>query len=264
MTLSKKQRFRTTEFSNLTDGQWAAVSPYIMDSRKRKTDLRTMLNAVLKIARTGTQWRNMDKEYGDWHLVYYYFRKWTKSDAINLIMRTLVQLTRLQEGRNSTPSRVAVDSQSVKIAPLISSDKGIDGNKKINGRKRHIMVDALGLPIAIFVSAANAHDGQSGFELLWRAEQWEKNMVLKILGDAAYRGEFVTYAGHYKYTVEISQKPETTKGFVPQQGRWQVERSFAWLCFYRRLSKDYEKTVESSVAFIQLAFIAIMLARLQK
>ena len=84
-------------------GQWAALSPYIMDSRKRKTDLRTMLNT----AQTGTQWRNMDKEYGDWHLVYYYFRKWTKSDAINLIMRTLVQLNRLQEGRNSTPNRVA-------------------------------------------------------------------------------------------------------------------------------------------------------------
>ena len=176
---------------------------------------------------------------------------------------TLVQLERLRQGRAKTPTRVAVDSQSVKIAPLISAETGIDGNKKINGRKRHIMVDALGLPIAVFVSAANVQDGQAAFDLLWRAEAWDKEMVLTILGDAAYRGQFVTAAGYYNYTVEIAQKPETTKGFVPQTGRWQVERSFAWLCFYRRLSKDYEKTVESAITFIQLAFIAIILARLQ-
>lgn len=263
MVLSKKDYPKTKQFRELTDAQWGIVSPYICNDRKRKTDLRLMLNAILKLTRTGTQWRNIDQPYGDWNLVYYYFAKWTKSGALQLILKELVQLERLRQGRAKTPTRVAVDSQSVKIAPLISVEKGIDGNKKINGRKRHIMVDALGLPIAIFVSAANVHDGKAAFDLLWRAEAWDENMVLKILGDAAYRGEFVTAAKYYNYTVDISQKPETTKGFVPQTGRWQVERSFAWLCFYRRLSKDYEKTVESAIAFIQLAFITIILARLQ-
>jgi putative transposase len=124
------------------------------------------------------------------------------------------------------------------------------------------MVDSLGYPIAIFVSAANAHDGQTGLELLWRIAKMPDNAFAKILADAAYKGEFVTYAQYYNFDVEISQKPETQQGFVPQTGHWQVERSFAWLNFFRRLSKDYEKTVAASVAFIQLAFISIILAKL--
>jgi transposase len=263
MVLSKKDAPKTKQFRDLTDDQWALVSSHIVTPRKRKSDLRQMLNAILKIVRTGVQWRNMDKAYGDWRLVYYYYQQWQKLGLITLILKDLVELERLRQGRKKSPSRVAVDSQSVKIAPFISSDKGIDGNKKINGRKRHIMVDSLGLPIAIFVSAANMNDGKAGFDLLWRAEKWDKDMVLLILADAAYRGEFVTASGYYNYTVDISQKPETTKGFVPQTGRWQVERSFAWLNFYRRLCKDYEKTVESAVTFIELAFISIILARLQ-
>lgn len=260
---SKKIKIKTTHYTELADAQWAHVVAFLPTERKRKSDLRNILNAILKIVRTGTQWRNMDSKYGKWEIVYYYFRQWTKLGLITLIMDELVKLIRVFNGRAAMPTRGAIDSQSVKIAPLISADKGIDGNKKINGRKRHIIVDSLGYPIAIFVSAANAHDGQTGFELLWRIDEMDDNQIEKILGDAGYKGEFVTYAKYYKIEVEISQKPETTKGFVPQTGRWQVERSFAWLAFYRRLAKDYEKTIESSISFIQLAFITIILAKLQ-
>lgn len=111
------------------------------------------------------------------------------------------------------------------------------------------------------VGSANEHDGQAGKELLWRLDKVSDDLKL-IRADNAYRGEFEECAGYYNWVVEISQKPESQQGFIPQKGRWQVERSFAWTNFFRRLSKDYEKTVESSVAFLQLVFIDIILARL--
>ena len=124
----------------------------------------------------------------------------------------------------------------------------------------------------LHVSAANKQDGTEGLELLWQLDKATSRLEL-IRADGAYKGEFTTYATYYHYQVEINQKPETIKGFVPQKGRWQVERSgpatsvhrlHAWLNFFRRLSKDYEKTVESSLTFMQLAFIDIILARMQR
>jgi len=175
-------------------------------------------------------------------------------------MAYLVGKERVRQGREAGATAGAVDGQSVKKAGLISLDTGIDGNKKVNGRKRNIMVDTLGLPIAIFVCAANVHDGAAGIELLPLVGQTTKKLGL-IRADKAYRGDFTEAAQWCGHTVELSQKPPTEKGFVPQKGRWQVERSFAWQNFYRRLAKDYEKTVESSVSFIQLAFISIILSK---
>lgn len=153
---------------------------------------------------------------------------------------------------------MALDSQSVKSVPFVSAERGIDGNKLINGRKRHIVVDKHGLLLAVGVSAANCHDGQQGIELLWKLEQFERLDLFCL--DKAYQGEFLEVLELYGWRGEIRQKPESQKGFIPQNGRWQVERSFAWLNFYRRLSKDYEKTVASAACFIQIAFINITLA----
>ena len=112
--------------------------------------------------------------------------------------------------------------------------------KKVNGRKRHLLVDTEGLPIAIHVSAANVHDALGGFDLLAQTQHVEKSLKL-IRADKAYADEFKQAASWYHFEGEVSQKPPSQKGFVPQTGRWQVERSFAWMNFYRRLSKDYEK-----------------------
>jgi transposase len=168
---------------------------------------------------------------------------------------------RVQLGHQAEPSMAAVDSQSVKKGPLVSQETGIDGAKNINGRKRHFAVDAIGLPLAIHVSAANVNDGVAGFDLLWQMDQESKRLSL-VRADRAYQGEFQVAASYYKWQVEITQKPESQKGFVPQKGRWQVERSFAWLNFFRRLDKDHEKTVHSAIAFNQLAFVVIILANL--
>ncbi|HMR19049.1 MAG TPA: IS5 family transposase [Sphingobacterium sp.] len=229
--------------------------------RKRKHDLRTIVNSILWITRTGVQWRNLDSRYPYWQIVYYYFHKWQRTGTLKELLSRLVVAERQRQGRNPRASRGAVDSQSVKKVSFVHLDTGIDGGKLINGRKRHLAVDSLGLPLAIAVTSAQVYDGQGGFELLWQIEE-SSDSVRLICADQTYRGEFSGVVQEiYKWKIEISQKPESKQGFVPQKGRWQVERSFSWLNFYRRLAKDYEKTVQASLAFIQVAFCSIILAR---
>lgn len=180
--------------------------------------------------------------------------------VFDTLIAHLVGIERTRQGKKSQATAGAIDSQSVKKVGLISLETGIDGAKFVNGRKRNIVVDTLGLPLAIYVCAANIHDSICGIELLPILSHTAKELKL-IRADNAYKGEFITSAGWCGYTVEISQKPPSEKGFVPQTGRWQVERTFAWQNFYRRLTKDFEKTVESSVSFIQLAFVSIILAK---
>ncbi len=257
----RRTPFRRQRFTKLTNSQWEFIKELIDNGRKRKYCLRTIFDCILKVTRTGSQWRNIDECYPPWQSVYYYFRKWKNNGTWSLLLAYLVQKERLRQGRNSHASRAAVDSQSIKTGTLISIDTGIDGNKNINGRKRHLAVDALGLPLAMHVGAANVHDTEAGIELLWQLDKASDRLEL-ICGDKAYRGYFSTCAEYYKWKVEITQRPPFQKGFVPQSGRWQVERSFAWFNFFRRLAKDYEKTVESSVAFMQTAFIDIILSRI--
>ena len=257
----KRSAFRRQQFTELTNSQWEIIKELVDNGRKRKYCVRNIIDAVLKLTRTGSQWRNMDEKYPPWRSVYYYFRKWQKDGTWSIILAYLVQKERLRQGREPTASLTAVDSQSVKTGTLISIDIGIDGNKKINGRKRHIAVDILGLPLALHVSAANIHDTEAGIDLLWQLDLASDRLEI-ICGDNAYRGYFSTCAEYYKWKVEITQKPESQRGFVPQSCRWQVERSFSWFSFFRRLSRDFEKTVESSVAFMQTAFIDIILSRL--
>jgi transposase len=249
------------QFNALTDSQWQVIKKIIDTGRKRKHSLRHIVEAILWITRTGTQWRNMESKYPAWQIVYYYYSKWRDDESLNKLQKALVEMERSAKGREKQASVAAIDSQSIKAMAFTYEQKGVDANKKINGRKRHIVVDTLGLPLAIHVGAANEQDGVAGIELLWQIDKTSKRLQL-IRADKAYRGDFTEASAIYGWVVEIAQKPENAKGFVPQKGRWQVERSFAWLNFFRRLSKDYERTTASAVAFIQLAFISIILARM--
>lgn len=259
----KPQVFMQSKFHELTDSQWEIIEKMLEDQRPRKHDLRVILNAILWITRTGTQWRNLESKYPPWQSVYYYFRKWSKTGLWDQLLEALVKKERKRQDRGEYPTRVAIDSQSVKISCLIDQNTyGIDGAKKVNGRKRHIAVDSLGLLLGIYVSPANVHDSQAGLDVLWELEPWTENMKL-IIGDTAYGGEFKKMAkAAYQCEVDTSKKPASRKGFIPQNGRWQVERSFGWLNFFRRLSRDFEKTALSAKSFVQLAFISIILARL--
>jgi len=253
-----------TKFTGLTDSQWQYIEKKLENAqgkRKRHHDLREIFNAILWMTRTGVQWRNLDSRYPGWNIVYYYFSKWHKMGILKKLLSELVVTERVRQKREPCASRVAIDSQSVKKVSFINLESGIDGGKKVNGRKRHLAVDSLGLPIAISVTSAQVHDGQGGFELLWQVEE-SSDRLSTICADLAYRGEFSDVVENiYKWKIEITQKPESTQGFVPQKGRWQVERSISWLNFFRRLSKDYERTTAAAIAFIQLAFCSIILAR---
>lgn len=258
------RNFTRKRFRPLTDSQWEVIEKIVDSGRKRKHSLREVVDGILKITRTGTQWRNLEEKpmlYPAWESLYYYFQQWQKQGIWGEILASLVQKERERQGKLAQASAVAVDSQSVKKGSLISVETGIDGNKNVNGRKRHIAVDTLGLPLALHVSAANKHDGQEGIELLWQLDKASDRLSL-IRADQAYKGDFTTCADYYQWRVEVTQKPESAQGFIPQTGRWQVERSFSWFNFFRRLSRDFEKTIESSVAFMQLAFIDIILARI--
>lgn len=256
-----KPKFRCTRFTELTNSQWQIIKKLVDNGRKRKHNLRTIFDAILKQARTGCQWRNMDEKYPPWESVYYYFRKWQKDGTWTSVTTLLVQLERVRQGRYKEASMCAIDSQSVKISSFISIETGIDGHKRINDRKRHIAVDILELPLAFFVSSAQVYDGIAGIELFPQLDLVSKRLNL-IRVDGTYKGSFVENTGYCNYTVEAVKKPKSKTGFVPQTGRWQVERAFGWFNFFRRLSKDYEKTVESSVSFMQIAFIDIILSRL--
>jgi putative transposase len=261
----KAKRFRIEKYQPITDSQWQVISEFLEDGRKRQYSLRFIFDAIRKVFRTGDQWRNVfalndNSELPSWQLVFYYFRKWLKNGVLETVLAHLVVLERQKQGRDAQASACAVDSQSVKKGSFISLETGIDGGKLINGRKRHLAVDCLGLPLAIHVSAANKADGKEGLDLLWRLDKASKRLEL-IRGDAAYGGEFKECAGFYNWSVQTAQKPPSKEGFIPQSGRWQVERSFGWFNFFRRLARDFEKTVESSVASLQIAFIDIILAR---
>lgn len=260
----KCQHFQVmqTKFTELSDSQWEVIEKYLNDHSPRKHDLRTILNAILWVTRVGAQWRNLESKYPKWESVYYYFRIWKKNGTLALIMSELVKLERIRQGREPAASAAAIDSQSVKIVAFLDQETGIDGGKKVNGRKRHLVVDTLGLPLAIHVSSANTADFIGGFELLAQLGEEQTRLEL-IRADQAYAKAFTQAAHWYGIEIDTAKKPPSAEGFIPQKGRWQVERSFSWMNFFRRLSRDYERLAETAVAFIQLMFISIILARVE-
>jgi putative transposase len=252
------------KFQEFTDSQWQILQIIIGDTRKRRHSLRTILNGIFWINNTGAQWRNLDSKYPCWQTVFYHFTRFKISGIWEQILDSLTELERISKGKEISPSLLAVDSQSVKIVQFTCEEKGIDGNKKINGRKRTILVDTDGLPFAIKVTAANISDNEAGI-LAVNKLKGKVSRLKKIVGDQGYKKTFKeTIEKAFKWIVEIGQKPESSKGFIPQKNRWQVERSFSWLNSRRRLLRDVEKTVESSEAMLEIAFISIILNRLAK
>ncbi len=254
-----------THYEVLSDSQWEFIKESLNTQRKRKYDLRKVVDKILYILRTGIQWRNIEQKNLPWKTVYYYFQKWKKDGTLEGLNSRLNQRERKSQNKEPTPSLVCIDSQSIKVSCFISEDKGIDGNKKINGRKRHILVDTLGLVWAVVVHAANIHDGQKAHLLVEHILGYLPRME-KILVDQAYRKTFYDWVKNniQGLDVEFSSKPPSAKGFVPVKWRWVNERSFGWLNFFRRHSKDYEKTANSSEAWILWANCQILLNRFSK
>lgn len=240
-----------THYEPMTDFQWGKIRQYLPVGRKRKYNLREIIDAILWVLRTGSQWRNLPKCYPPWNIVFYYFRKWKDDGTLQKLNEGLNRKERLRQGKEETPSMLSIDSQSIKVAPFINKEKGIDGNKRINGRKRHIITDTMGLVWGVVSHAANLHDGATAERvvepLIGYLHRWKK-----ILADAAYQKVFRDWVccNMLGVELELSSKPPTTKGFVPVKWRWVTEQTFGRFNFYRRLDKDHEKTVESSEAWV--------------
>ncbi len=247
--------------SDLTDSQWEIIEKIIKDKRKsRKNDLRTVLNAILYLLTTGCQWRNLPREFGSWTSLYYYFDKWKRTGVIEAIYHVLHQKIRLKQGRSAEASLGIIDSQSVKTTRRGSESRGFDGGKKVKGRKRHIICDTLGLPLAVVIHAANIHDSKAAPEVIDELKGISGSLRT-IVADGGYRGknlaDILSKSSDIK--LEITLRTSSSKEFKPLFKRWIIERSFSWLESFRRLSKDYEFLNDSAQTMIFLAFIKIIL-----
>jgi len=248
--------------TNLTDARWKIIAEFIEDGRKRKNSLRTVIDALLYVVKTGCQWRYLPEGFPKWQLVYYYFRKFETTGLIEIIHDALREKVRVKKGKKVSPSLGLVDSQSVKTAS-VTKEKGIAGNKKVNGRKRFILTDTLGLLMGILIVGANVGE-RKGAEKLFGQVQGKYPRLQKVLADQGFDGEkYVTRIERaFGFVFEIVNKALGVGGFQVQPKRWIVERTFGWLIWNRRLVKDYEENTEVSKAIIQLAMIRLMLKQL--
>jgi len=240
-----------SQYKRLTDSQWEVIKEILPVQRKRKHSLREIVDAILWILRIGSQWRNLPDSFPKWQLVYYYFSKWQVDGTLERLNWQLNIKERQRQQKGDTPSLLSIDSQSVKIASFIQQDTGVDGNKKINGRKRHVITDTLGLIWGVVVHAANLADGAMAQQLVDPLLGYLERMK-KIVADEAYEKifrEWVT-TNLLGVELEITANPTQTKGFVPVQWRWVSERGFGMFNFFRRLDKDHEKTAKSAQAWV--------------
>lgn len=258
---------RTSYPSDLSDAQWEAIEPLIPPAkpggRPRSVDLREILNGILYLLRSGCAWRMMPHDLPVWSTIYDYFRAFRKGGVWQRVHDALRALLRRQEGREESPSAAIIDSQSVKTTEK-GGPRGYDAGKKINGRKRHLVVDTIGLILAVVVHEASIQDRDGAKLVLQRLKDRFERLTL-LWADGGYAGKLVEWVrGFASWTLEIVKRNDDLKGFHVLPRRWVVERTFGWLGRYRRLSKDYEQLPENSEAMVLLAMINLMSRRLRR
>ena len=251
--------------TNLTDNQWQILEKILDPTRRKRINpLRDIVNAMLYLIKTGCQWRMIPKDFPPCNTVYYYFRKWKNEGVLEDMMDTLREKVRVSMGKEDTPSLGIMDSRSVKTSHHVDSDRGIDGNKKIKGRKQQAVVDTLGLPMVLAIHEANIHDSV-GAVSVFKVMIDRFPRLRKILADGGYQGETLANIVKKDLGCELSvvlRPNESSRKFSVIPKRWIVERSFSWLENFRRVAIDYEFFSESSLAMLQIAFSAIMLKKL--
>lgn len=255
--------------TDLTDRQWALVEPLLPErpagpaGRPVVHEERAIVDAILYLTRAGCSWRMLPKDFPPWQTVYGYFREWRNDGTLKRLHDALREQVRVKESRNLEPSAGIVDSQSLKGADTVPSEsRGYDAGKKINGRKRHIVVDTIGLLLVVMVTAASVQDRAGGESILKRLHG-ALGSVRHVFADGGYQGTLVDLVERsFAIVLEIVKKPAEQVGFAVLPRRWVVERTFSWLVRWRRLVRDYERLPETHEALVHWAMIGLMLNRL--
>lgn len=255
--------------TDVTDEQWALIEPLIPPAKHggapRTVNMRLVFNTIFYLNKTGCQWAMLPKDLAKRSTTFDYFSAWKKDGTWQNIMDTLRRQVRTEAGREPEPQKAAIDSQSVKGSEA-GGPRGYDGGKKINGRKRHIVVDTMGLLLVVLVTSANVDDGTGAPEVLKLLTEEHKRRLDEIRGDGKYNNRTLdryVKNSQAKYKITVVERPKGAEGLVHLPFRWVVERTNAWHGKFRRHSKDYERTTTSAEAMLKASSIHLMLNRLR-
>jgi putative transposase len=255
--------------TDLSDAQWTRLQLSLpapkAQGRPRTHSLRDVFDAIFYVLKSGCHWRLLPHDFPPWSTVYYHFRRFRVSGLWFLILKALRVAERERVGKNPQPTAAIIDSQSVKSVEESARLSGYDAHKNVKGRKRHMLVDTLGLPLSVYVSPADIQD-RAGARLLLAGLKPFLPRLKKIWADGAYSGEKLAdrLEARDGWELEIIERDPQAKGFEVLPKRWIVERTFSWLVRNRRLSKNYARLVQTSETFIEIAMSRLILRRLAR